>query len=79
MKKIILSLMALAVVIPVFAITDISKEEAKYQAKIEKITTRDNYIRVLCEKINVNGEQCVYRVIGQYQNNNIWLLLLLQK
>ena len=41
------------------------------KAKIEKITTRDNYIRVLCEKINVNGEQCVYRVIGQYQNNNI--------
>ena len=37
MKKIILSLMALAIVAPVFAITDLSKEEAKYQAKIEKI------------------------------------------
>lgn len=59
MKKIILSLMALAVVIPVFAITDISKEEAKYQAKIEKIKRKQE---IQCLK---HPEKCTTSAIKE--------------
>lgn len=46
MKKILVALIFTSIVIPAFAITDISKEEAKYQAKIEKIRRKQEIQRL---------------------------------
>ena len=39
------------------------------KSKIQRITSKENYIRVCCERITIKEDQCVYRVIGQYQQN----------
>lgn len=59
MKKFIVSLMVLAIVAPAFAITDLSKEEAKYQLKIEKIKRKQE---IQCIK---HPERCTTSTIKE--------------
>ena len=46
MKKILVALIFASIVVPAFAVTDVSKEEAKYQAKIEKIRRKQEIQRL---------------------------------
>ena len=46
MKKILIAFIFASIIVPAFAVTDVSKEEAKYQAKIEKIRRKQEIQRL---------------------------------